>query len=242
MKKHIPNLISFANVASGFVSMIFLIEREFIPAMWWMFLAIIFDSVDGLVAAKLNVKNEMGKTVDMLADVVSFAVLPGIALYLFFAWSPVDGILVRIAAWTAGIGYTLAGLMREVRFGTHQADRKRSEGFVGLAIAPPAGFTVASIALINLSPALYSNFTLFLVYFFAAFHAYLMVRSNVIFYRWGKRGISWQFGVSLVLGVSAFFALGSYGMSLAIFFVFVCAIYIYFHVISAFFAGTLKNR
>ena len=42
------------------------------------------------------------------------------------------GLLTTIAAWTAGIGYTCAGIFREVRFMVTQVDRTRDEGFIGL--------------------------------------------------------------------------------------------------------------
>ncbi|MBC8332155.1 MAG: CDP-alcohol phosphatidyltransferase family protein [Anaerolineae bacterium] len=239
IKNQIPNLLTFTNVACGFVAMIKLVEAQYIHGMLWMFLAVIFDAIDGLVASMLNAQSDVGGTIDMLADVVSFAVLPGIGLYLFFALAPGEDLITSIAAWVAGIGYTSAGLLRETRFITSQLDRERSQGFIGLGIAPPAGFNVAVMSLVNFYPEkLYTPFVLVLVFFVAAFHAYLMTRSQIIFYRWGRRGISIQFATSILAGVLAYDFLKSFGAALAIFFIFVCAIYIYAHVVYDFFRRT----
>ena len=239
IKNHIPNFLTFTNVACGFVAMMLLVDEKFVQGMWWIFLAVIFDAVDGMVASKLNVKSEIGGAIDMLADVVSFAVLPGVGLYLFYQLAPGESLILSSAAWIAGIGYTTAGLLRETRFITSQSDRERSQGFVGLGIAPPAGFNVAVMSLVNFYPEkLYTPFVLVLVLLFAFFHAYLMIRSKIIFYRWGIRGIIIQFVISIIAGVLVYIFLKSFGAALAIFFIFVCAIYIYAHIVYALFRRT----
>jgi phosphatidylserine synthase len=227
VKKHVPNFITFLNLACGFSSLIMLIEGKYVAAMWWMFLAVIFDAVDGKIASILNVKSDLGGAMDMLADV---GLLPGVSLYLFFSSASNGSWVLTLAAWVAGIGYTFAGLLRETRFITSQKDRKRSEGFVGLAIAPPAGFNVAVTSLAALYPkTLYTPLVFLLVFLFAGFHAYLMVFSNIIYYRWGIKGISAQFISSLLIGVLAYIYFQSFGTGSAVFFIGICAIYIYSH-------------
>jgi len=232
IKHSIPNILSFTNAASGFIAMMNLIEGQYVAGILWMFLAVIFDAVDGKIASMLKVKSEAGAIIDMLADVISFGVLPGVGLFLFYKLAPGKSFILNGTAWVAGIGYTSAGLLREIRYITSQTDRERHQGFVGLAIAPPAGLNVAILLLVNLYPeSLYTPFTLAFVFLLAAFHAYLMIRSEVIYYRWGMRGISIQFGTSIIAGIVTYFILKSFGAAMAIFFISVCMIYIYFHLL-----------
>ena len=46
-----------------------------------VFLASMFDFMDGVMARSLNAYSEVGKQLDSLADMVTFGVLPGIILY-----------------------------------------------------------------------------------------------------------------------------------------------------------------
>lgn len=50
-------------------------------AAWLVYVAAIFDFLDGLVARLLHAYSEIGKQLDSLADMVSFGVLPGVILF-----------------------------------------------------------------------------------------------------------------------------------------------------------------
>ncbi len=233
-KNHLANIISLANVACGFFALISLMEGRLVAGMLGMALATFFDFIDGSVAAKLGAKNDLGGTIDMLADVISMGLLGGVGLYLFFTLAPWDNFFVTAAAWIGGIGYTITGLLREIRFFTNQCDRERSQGFLGLPIGPPSGFNVAIMGFVNLFPGtLYTPFILVLVLIMAGYHAYLMIFSEQCFYRWRKRGLLWQFGLSLIAGIVAYSVWSSFGLAAATFFIGLCLIYIYAHLFSA---------
>jgi len=232
----IPSALTFAGVGCGFVSLINLVEGRYVAGMLWMLFAVFFDGIDGKVASLLAAKSKLGAVLDSQCDVVSFALLPGVAIYLFFQRSPHDGLLLTVAAWTAGIAYTCAGIFREVRFLANQVDRERSEGFIGLPIAPPAGLNVAVLSLANLFPhVFYRPVWQVGVFLMAALNAYLMTFSTINYLRWGGRAIALQTFISLMAGVVAYFVLGTFGAFLAVFCIFFCGVYISFHLIQALF-------
>ncbi len=227
LKSTIPHLLTFSNIACGFASLISLVEGRFVQGMWFMFLATIFDGIDGKVATLLNVKSEMGSVLDSLSDAVSFAVLPGVSLYLFYTFAPQSGPIIQLAAWVAGIGYTCAGVFREVRFMSSQTARTRAQGFIGLPIAPPAGLSVGMLSLANLHPeTLYNPVGLVAMFGIAALNAYLMTISTINYLRWSGRAIAGQTAFSFVIGGAAYFYWGTSGALIAGFFIGFCSIYI----------------
>ena len=230
----IPAVLTLAGVGCGFASLIFLVQGRYVAGMLWMFLAVSFDGIDGKVASMLDAKSELGAVLDSKADVVSFAVLPGVAAYLFFHRSPDDGLLLAVAAWSAGIGYTCAGIFREVRFMVTQTDRTRGEGFIGLPIAPPAGLIVAMLALANLYPhTLYRPAWQVVFFLIVALNAYLMTGSTINFLRWRGRAMAMQTLFALTAGTAGYFTLGGVGAFLAFYAIAFCAIYIAFHPVQA---------
>lgn len=78
--KHIPNIITSLNLASGFVAVIFLFNGEPIIACWLIIAAMIFDFLDGFASRLLKAYSDMGKELDSLADLVSFGVVPGLII------------------------------------------------------------------------------------------------------------------------------------------------------------------
>ncbi len=81
MKKHIPNTVTLLNLTSGSVGVILLFNGNIAMASAMIFLAAVFDFFDGFLARLLHVHSEIGKSLDSLADVVSFGLLPGLIVY-----------------------------------------------------------------------------------------------------------------------------------------------------------------
>lgn len=79
--KHIPNLITSLNLASGFMAIIFASNGQLLPASWFIAAAMIFDFLDGFSARLLKAYSDIGKELDSLADVVSFGVAPGVIIF-----------------------------------------------------------------------------------------------------------------------------------------------------------------
>ena len=79
--KHIPNFITSLNLATGFISVIFVLNGDLITASWLILAAMIFDFLDGFTARLLKSYSDIGKELDSLADIVSFGVAPGIIIW-----------------------------------------------------------------------------------------------------------------------------------------------------------------
>jgi CDP-diacylglycerol---serine O-phosphatidyltransferase len=138
----LPNLFTTACMFSGFYAIVAAIDKHFMPAGAAIFVAMIFDTLDGRVARLTKTESAFGKEYDSLADMVSFGVAPAIVAY---QWG-----VVRIAeyghywgrfGWLACFFYTAAAGMRLARFNTRAAADKRY--FEGLP-SPSAAANVAA--------------------------------------------------------------------------------------------------
>ena len=75
--------ISLMNMLCGFISILLGINHNFEASAIMMIIAIMFDSVDGWVARKINRNDEFkfGQNIDSLSDAISFGVAPAVFLY-----------------------------------------------------------------------------------------------------------------------------------------------------------------
>lgn len=121
LKKFIPNIMSFLNLASGFLAIIFSLNGQFQTAAIFMFVSFVLDA-DGFVARLLKAESDIGFQLDSLADVVSFGVAPAVFVYSIFQ----DTIVLIVAAC-----FVLAGAFRLARF---NAIAGKVKGFVGMPI------------------------------------------------------------------------------------------------------------
>jgi CDP-diacylglycerol--serine O-phosphatidyltransferase len=84
----VPSLLTLANALSGFAAVIAAAESisagGHVPALalWFVFIAMLFDVLDGLTARLLNAGSVQGMNLDSLADVISFGVAPAYLIYV----------------------------------------------------------------------------------------------------------------------------------------------------------------
>ncbi len=81
MKKAIPNAITCLNLFTGCVAIFAAFQDSLVFAALLVYLAAIFDFLDGMLARLLHAYSEIGKQLDSLADMVSFGVLPGVIMF-----------------------------------------------------------------------------------------------------------------------------------------------------------------
>ena len=82
MKKHIPNLLTLMNLASGVMALYLVLNNAPEQALYFMLAAIIFDFADGLAARLLKAASDIGKQLDSLADLVSFGLVPAAMIFM----------------------------------------------------------------------------------------------------------------------------------------------------------------
>ena len=79
----LSDAVSLSNMLCGFFSIIASLNGEFYIASLLMICSVVFDSVDGWVAKKINRNDEFefGKNIDSLSDVISFGASPALFVY-----------------------------------------------------------------------------------------------------------------------------------------------------------------
>lgn len=140
----LPNLLTTGTLFSGFYSIIAAIDGHYEAAAQAVFVAMLFDGLDGRVARWTRTTSSFGKEYDSLSDMVAFGVAPAIVVY---QWG-----VVRIAeynhvwgrvGWVVTFLYAVAAALRLARFNTRTAvvDKRYFEGLPSpSAAAVVAGF------------------------------------------------------------------------------------------------------
>jgi CDP-diacylglycerol--serine O-phosphatidyltransferase len=129
----LPNLVTTGNLMAGFAALVVL-PASAPAATLLVVLAAALDAVDGTMARRTGKDQTFGAGLDSLADVVSFGVVPAMAVYLTFPDAP-SVLRLPVAA-----GFLACGVWRLARFPLV----KQSRSFVGLPI-PVAGLLVLAL-------------------------------------------------------------------------------------------------
>ncbi len=137
MKKHIPNLLTCANLLFGFLGITFCFEWSLAWAANCILIAVVFDFFDGLVARALKVSSPIGKELDSLADVVSFGVLPALILYK----------LVQNQGSAFFYFAIFIAIFSALRLAKFNVDARQSDAFIGVP-TPANALLIASFPLI----------------------------------------------------------------------------------------------
>ncbi|WP_158967939.1 CDP-diacylglycerol--serine O-phosphatidyltransferase [Paraglaciecola sp. L3A3] len=133
----LPNLLTTAGLFSGFFAVVSSMNGRFEAAAVAIFVAMIFDGLDGRVARMTNTQSEFGAEYDSMADMVSFGVAPALVAY---NWG-LSG-LGKIG-WLAAFIYVAGAALRLARFNT-QVGIADNRFFQGLA-SPAAAALVAGL-------------------------------------------------------------------------------------------------
>ncbi len=132
----LPSLFTVGNIFCGFYAILSTMYGAYGHAAYAIGLAIVLDSLDGMIARLTNSTSGFGLQLDSLADVISFGIAPSV-LALCWGLTAVDQRL----AWIASFTFTICGAMRLARFNIQAENLKH---FVGLPI-PAGGGTVAAL-------------------------------------------------------------------------------------------------
>ncbi len=109
-----------------------------------IFIAMLFDALDGHVARLSRTSSEFGAQLDSLCDVVSFGVAPG---FLLVKMCPRFAFLHREAVWTIAASFAACAALRLARFNVETSDEDDHMHFSGLP-SPAAAGSIAGFAII----------------------------------------------------------------------------------------------
>ncbi|MGR9086585.1 MAG: CDP-diacylglycerol--serine O-phosphatidyltransferase [Gammaproteobacteria bacterium] len=117
----IADLFTMANLFCGILSIIMSMEERFDLSASLLFLAVIFDVLDGKIAGFLNQKNLFGKQIDSMSDLVSFGIAP---MLLYYSINT-PGVYVSMVL----LLFIACGMLRLARYNISEAP-----GFEGVPI------------------------------------------------------------------------------------------------------------
>jgi CDP-diacylglycerol--serine O-phosphatidyltransferase len=143
----LPNMVTLAGMCLGLTSIRYAMDERFGFAVALIFLAVLMDGLDGLLARRLRATSNFGAELDSLSDFLCFGVAPGILLYKFLL-EPLGSL-----GWMFVLIFAAAACLRLARFNVMRgagADETAAEAedkshFVG--VPAPAGALLALLPL-----------------------------------------------------------------------------------------------
>ncbi len=145
----LPNLLTTGGLFAGFYAILAAASGNFENACIAVFVAALFDGVDGRVARMTGTTSEFGVQYDSLADLVSFGMAPSLVMY---HWALVnfraDGPVLAKVGWAAAFLYAACAALRLARFNT-QVGSVDKRWFIGLASPAAAGLVVSFVWAMN---------------------------------------------------------------------------------------------
>jgi CDP-diacylglycerol--serine O-phosphatidyltransferase len=145
----LPNLLTTGGLFAGFYAILAAANGDFANACIAVFVAALFDGLDGRVARMTGTTSEFGVQYDSLADLVSFGMAPSLVMY---HWALVgfraDGPVLAKVGWAAAFLYAACAALRLARFNTQVAAVDK-RWFIGLASPAAAGLVVSFVWAMN---------------------------------------------------------------------------------------------
>ncbi len=172
-----PNLITTAALLCGFYSIIASMNHDYLHAIYAIFLAALFDGLDGRVARAIGAQSAFGEQYDSLSDLLAFGIAPAILMY---SWALHD--LGRIGLACCFV-YTACAAFRLARFNV-QIGVVDKRYFIGIA-SPLAAVMVISLVWVSRDyPMIFdlSSSTIQVVYAALMVIVGLLMVSNVKYY------------------------------------------------------------
>jgi len=214
----LPNVFTTIALFAGFYAIVQAMGGRFEHAAIAIFVAMVFDGLDGRVARLTRTQSAFGAEYDSLADMVSFGVAPALVVYV---WALKDFALMKSVpmlgpwltsklGWIAAFIYCVCAALRLARFNTmlEVADKRFFQGLP----SPAAACLVAGLVWALNEYQIEGRDVKWLAWALTVFAGLTMV-SNFRFYS-GKdinlrKSVSFSVIVGIVLGIVAVFMLSS---------------------------------
>ena len=154
-----PTLLTLGNLICGFfaivvaariekpmpiVSGVDIVDTDNVMLSGWLiFVAMVFDGLDGYVARLARTSSDFGAQLDSLCDVVSFGVAPG---FLLVKMCPQFTLVHNQAVWIIAAAFAACAALRLARFNVETSDDDDHLYFSGLP-SPAAAAVIAGFAI-----------------------------------------------------------------------------------------------
>ena len=136
-RKMAPNIVTLMALCAGVTTIRYAILGNWVYAIGCIFLACVFDGLDGRVARKLKASSKFGAELDSLSDFVSFGVAPAILMYEWCLQS------LPHWGWIFSLMFASAMAMRLARFNTMLEDAGVPEYWSHYFVGVPAPMAAA---------------------------------------------------------------------------------------------------
>ena len=147
IKNSVPNLFTLANLCCGVIGIILVFDGKITDAAYLIWIAALFDFLDGFLAKILKAQSELGRQLDSLADLVTFGVLPSLIYYSLLKDQfdmPIEYLSFIVAIFSA------------LRLAKFNIDESQSTVFSGLTTTAN-GILTSSIPIIMVGSTLLSQ-------------------------------------------------------------------------------------
>jgi CDP-diacylglycerol---serine O-phosphatidyltransferase len=134
----LPNAITTTALFAGFYAIVQAMNNRFGWAAMAIFVAMVFDALDGRVARLTRTQSPFGAEYDSLSDMVSFGAAPGLVIY---EWA-LKG--MGKLGWVAAFVYCACAALRLARFNTN-LDVVDKRYFQGLPSPAAAGLIAGMV-------------------------------------------------------------------------------------------------
>ena len=134
----LPNAFTTANLFAGFYAVVQAMNGRFEAAAVAIFIAMVFDGLDGRVARLTNTQSEFGAQYDSMSDLIAFGMAPALVAY---NWGLAD---YGKFGWLAAFIYVSCAALRLARFNANLGVTD-SRFFQGLASPAAAGIIAGMV-------------------------------------------------------------------------------------------------
>ncbi len=133
----LPNIFTTFALFSGFYAVVGAMNNEFEIAAMAIFIAMLFDGIDGRIARLTNTQSSFGLQYDSLSDMTSFGIAPALVIYEWTLHA-----LGRLG-WLAAFLYVAGTALRLARFNASDNCMPDKRFFQGLP-SPAAAAMISS--------------------------------------------------------------------------------------------------
>jgi len=143
----IPTMFTAGNMFCGVYSIVLSIRGDFVRSCWMIFLGIILDGIDGILARSKNITSKIGIELDSLSDFLTFSISPAVLLWQMLVYNyGIRGVFLCFL-------YIFFSALRLAKFNIKTIDQpyKDNKNFVfdGLPTPAAAGVIVSMVLLIS---------------------------------------------------------------------------------------------
>ena len=141
-------MLTLGNLVCGSAATVaLLVHSNFELAFWLVVISALFDFLDGFAARLLHSSSAIGVELDSLADMVSFGLVPSVAMFTLYGLLPqLSAMPADIASWLQYATFIIVAFSA-LRLAKFNVDTTQSTEFCGLP-TPANGLFCLSLAML----------------------------------------------------------------------------------------------